>query len=68
MNREDINASSAAAEKNSAAGIVKIQLDDDQLDQWKEAARSVVDDRITNNGSAFDAGAMYQRMLELAAE
>ncbi len=55
-----------AAEENAAAGITKVQLDDDQLDQWREATSSVVDDWIADNSGAFDSAAMYQRMLELA--
>ncbi len=54
-----------AAQENTEAGIVKIVLDDDQLDEWKQATRSVVDDWVNNN--SFDARSMYERMLELAA-
>lgn len=59
-------ASITAAQENAAAGIVKIVLDDDQLEEWKQATRSVVDDWVGNN-PGFDARAMYERMLELAA-
>ncbi|MYB43836.1 MAG: TRAP transporter substrate-binding protein [Acidimicrobiia bacterium] len=59
-------ASITAAQENAAAGIVKIQLDDDQLDEWKQATRSVVDDWVDSN-PGFDARALYERMLELAA-
>lgn len=55
-----------AAQRNKESGIVKVLLDDDQLEEWKQATRSVVDDWVTNNPS-FDAQAMYERMLELAA-
>ena len=41
-------------------------LDDDQLEEWKQATRGVVDDWVDSN-PGFDAQAMYQRMLELAA-
>lgn len=58
--------SAAAAEVNAAAGIINVQLDDAQLDQWREATSSVVDDWINDNSGAFDSGAIYQRMLELA--
>ena len=61
-------ASSAAAERNTAAGIVRIQLDDDQLEEWKQATRSVVEDWIADNASDFDARTMYEHMLELAAD
>ena len=54
-----------AARQNAEAGIVKIQLDDDQLEGWKQATRSVVDDWIDSN-PGFDARGMYERMLELA--
>ena len=60
-------ASSTAAERNAEAGIIKIVLDDRQLDQWNEATRSVVDDWVTDNSGDFDANAIYRRMLELAA-
>ncbi len=60
------SSSLAAGEKNAETGIIKIMLDDAQLDQWKEATSSVVDDWATANASSFDASAMYQRMLELA--
>ena len=56
----------AAARENAAAGIIEVQLDDAQLDQWRGATRSVVDDWIKDNSGAFDAAAMYQRMLELS--
>lgn len=56
----------AAAGVNAAAGIINVQLDDAQLDQWREATSSVVDDWINDNSGAFDAAAMHQRMLELA--
>lgn len=56
----------AAAEANAAAGIITVQLDDTQLDQWREATSGVVDDWINDNSGAFDSAAMYQRMLELA--
>ncbi|MDE0369254.1 MAG: TRAP transporter substrate-binding protein [bacterium] len=59
-------ASITAAQENAAAGIVKIVLDDDQLEEWKQATRSVVDDWVDSN-PGFDARAMYERMLELAA-
>lgn len=59
-------ASITAAQENAKAGIVKIVLDDDQLAEWKQATRSVVADWIGNN-PGFDARAMYERMLELAA-
>lgn len=62
------NASSTAAEKNAEAGIKLVRLDDEQLDQWKEATRVVVDDWTNENSSDFDARAMYRRMLELAEE
>ena len=55
-----------AAQENAEAGIVKTRLDDDQLEEWKQATRSVVDDWVDGN-SGFDARAMYERMLELAA-
>ncbi len=55
-----------AGEENAEAGIIKIMLDDAQLDQWKEATRIVVDDWVDANVSAFDASSMYHRMLELA--
>ncbi|WP_420612088.1 TRAP transporter substrate-binding protein [Candidatus Spongiisocius sp.] len=55
-----------AAQENAEAGIVKVRLDDDQLEEWKQATRSVVDDWVDGN-SGFDARAMYERMLELAA-
>lgn len=61
-------ASAAADARNAAAGIVKIRLDDDQLAEWQEATRSVVDNWIAGNGGDFDARAMYERMLELATE
>lgn len=57
----------AAAEVNATAGIIEVQLDDDQLNQWRAATRSVVDDWINDNGGAFDSDAMYQRMLALAS-
>ncbi len=41
-------------------------LDYDQLEERKQATSSVVDDWVGSN-SAFDARAMYERMLELAA-
>ena len=56
-----------AAERNAEAGIIKVLLDDDELDQWKEATTSVVDDWVTANSGEFDAHAMYQRMLDLSA-
>ena len=56
----------AAARENAAAGIIEVQLDDAQLDQWREATRGVVDDWINDNSSAFDSAAIYQRGLELA--
>ena len=49
-----------AAERNAEAGIIKVLLDDDQLDQWKEATSSVVDDWVAANSGEFDAHAMYQ--------
>ena len=55
-----------AARHNSEAGIVKIVLDDEQLEEWKRATASVVDDWVAHN-PGFDARAMYERMLELAA-
>ena len=54
------------AQEHAEAGIVKIQLDDDQLEKWKQATRSVVDGWVGSN-PGFDARAMYERMLELAA-
>ena len=57
-----------AAERNAEAGIIKVLLDDDQLDQWKEATSSVVDDWVAANSGEFDAHAMYQRMLDLSAD
>ena len=59
-------ASITAAERNAEAGIIKIVLGDEQLDEWKQATRSVVDDWVGDN-PGFDARAMYERMLELAA-
>lgn len=59
-------ASITAAQQNAEAGIVKIVLDDDQLEEWKQATRRVVDDWVGAN-PGFDARAMYERMLELAA-
>ena len=56
-----------AAERNAEAGIIKVLLDDDQLDQWKEATSSVVGDWVTANSGEFDAHSMYQRMLDLSA-
>jgi TRAP-type C4-dicarboxylate transport system substrate-binding protein len=61
-------ASAAAAERNAAAGIVKIRLDDAQLEEWQEATRDVVEDWIADNGGDFEARAMYERMLELATD
>ena len=55
-----------AARRNAEAGIVKILLDDDRLEEWKRATRGIVDDWVDNN-PGFDARAMYERMLELAA-
>ena len=57
-----------AAEENTEAGIVKIVLDDVQLDEWREATRSVIDDWVAANDSTFNASDMYRRMLELAAK
>jgi len=59
--------SAAAAEVNAAAGIINVQLDDAQLDQWRAATSGVVDNWINDNSGAFDSTAMYQRMLELAS-
>lgn len=59
-------ASITAAQQHAEAGIVKIRLDDDQLEEWKQAAGSVVDDWVGDN-TGFDARAMYERMLELSA-
>ena len=56
----------AAAGENAAAGIIEVQLDDDQLDQWRGATRGVVDDWINDNSGTFDSATIYQRMLELA--
>ena len=56
------------AMRNAEAGIVKIQLDDDQLAEWQEATHGVVEDWIADNDGDFDARAMYERMLELATE
>ena len=55
-----------AARQNADAGIVKVRLGDAQLEEWKQATISVVDGWVGDN-SAFDARAMYERMLELAA-
>lgn len=55
-----------AAQEHAEAGIVKIRLDDAQLEEWKQATRSVVDGWVDSN-PGFDARAMYERMLELAA-
>ena len=59
-------ASITGSQQNVEAGIVKIRLDDDQLDERKQATRSVVDGWVGSN-PGFDARAMYERMLELAA-
>ena len=59
-------ASITAARQNADAGIVKVRLGDAQLEEWKQATISVVDGWVGDN-SAFDARAMYERMLELAA-
>lgn len=59
-------ASITAAREHAEAGIVKIPLDDDQLEEWKQATRSVVDDWVGSN-PGFDARGMYERMLELTA-
>ena len=61
-------ASADATQANAEAGIVKVQLDDAQLGRWKDATRGVVDGWISDNSGAFDADAMYQRMLELAED
>lgn len=61
------NADAAAAPGNVEAGIAMARLGDTELDRWREAARSVVEDWIAVNAADFDARAMYERMLELAA-
>ena len=61
-------ASVIAAEKNAAAGITKVLLDDDELERWKEATAGIVDEWVTVNSDDFDAHSMYLRMLELVAK
>ena len=59
--------SATAAEKNAAAGITKVLLEDAELERWKEATRGIADEWVTANSGQFDGRAMYLRMLELAA-
>ena len=60
-------ASATAAEKNAAAGITKVVLEDAELQRWKEMTRGIVDEWVTANSGEFEARSMYLRMLELAA-
>ena len=62
------NADAADAPRIVEAGIAMARLDDAELDRWRQAARSIVDDWVAANAGDFDARAMYERMLELAAE
>ena len=61
-------ASTIAAEKNAAAGVTKVLLDDDELERWKEATAGIVDEWVTVNSDEFDAHSMYLRMLEVVAK
>ena len=60
-------ADAAAASGNVESGITSARLDGAELDRWREAAGSVVEDWIAVHAGDFDARAMYERMLDLAA-
>ncbi|MDH3679777.1 MAG: TRAP transporter substrate-binding protein [Acidimicrobiia bacterium] len=57
----------AAAARVVESGIEKVQLSDAELDRWKEATQSVIDDWISSNSADFPTQEMYDRMLELSA-
>ncbi|WP_420619617.1 TRAP transporter substrate-binding protein [Candidatus Poriferisocius sp.] len=61
-------ASNAVAERYPQEGINKIVLDDTQLAAWRDATQSVVDRWVGRHAGDFPARAMYDRMLELAAD
>ncbi len=57
----------SVAERLEEAGVARVQLDDAELDRWKQATQPVVDSWIADNASDFRSAEMYERMLELAA-
>ena len=48
------NADAADALRNVESGITTARLDDVELDRWREASRSVVEDWIAVNAGDFD--------------